>query len=309
MKSRKGGYKLVSLQFGELTTMTALAGLHASIENSHDKPLLISDIVINGERKNNAFAIAEKDGDAYIIKGVYGYDIKVNANDEIECEPIDDRDVTLEVTDIKALTKKQCEQLKCGDKVLKKTGNQKHLYVVTYKEHHVGMCLSYVDASIVETQSYDYTGNTWVYNSEDKTPLINIEGAESGTIVDALGLNGEGKLVKGTISGGGTKLYYHSIKIQYGSEYEVYNLEVVTNFSNPFTSISTQYGRYGLVFPVDNNFALFSRIINLANDTLTTLVIAPLLNLMYLDSTDNSVKVLITADIISATVTDTVTGL
>ena len=147
MKSRKGGYKLVSLQLVELTTMVALMGLYASIENSHDKPLLISDIIIDGERKNNLFCMVEKDGDEFIIKDVYGKDIKVNAQDEVEVTEGDYEDVTIEVTNIKALTKKQCEQLKCGDKVIKKTGNQRHLYVVTYKEHHVGMCLSYVDGS------------------------------------------------------------------------------------------------------------------------------------------------------------------
>lgn len=35
------------------------------------------------------------------------------------------------------------------------------------------------------------------------------DGAESGTIVDALGLDEDGKLVKGAVSGGGTKLYKH----------------------------------------------------------------------------------------------------
>ena len=240
MKTRKGGYKLVSLQLVELTTMTACDGLYDSIKNSHDKPLMITDIVINGERKNNAFAIAEKDGDAYVIKDVYGYDIKVDADNEVEVEEIDTRDVTLEVTNIKALTKAQCEKLKCGDKVLKKTGNQRHLYLVTYKEHHVGMCLSYVDASVVETQSYDYSGNTWVYNSEDKTPLIDVEGAESGTIVDALGLDAQGKLVKGT-AGGGTKLYRHEVVSSNSSARKLY---LINNISTPINIQKNQDGYY-----------------------------------------------------------------
>lgn len=39
-----------------------------------------------------------------------------------------------------------------------------------------------------------------------------VEGAQSGTIVDALGLNEDGELVKGAI-GGGTKLYKHTVSL------------------------------------------------------------------------------------------------
>lgn len=87
MKSRKGGYKLVSLQLVELTTMTALAGLYGAIVNSHDKPLLISDIVIDGERKNNVYCRAEKGTNKYTIKNVYGYDIEVTNADAVEVTP------------------------------------------------------------------------------------------------------------------------------------------------------------------------------------------------------------------------------
>ena len=207
-KSRKGGYKLVSLQFMELTTMTALDGLYGAIFNSHEKPLLISDIIINGEKKNDIYCVAIKEDGKFTIKDIYGYDLEVNADDEVIVTEGDDGDVTIEVNDIKALTDAQCNQLKCGDKVLKVTNGQKHLYLVTYKKAGEGMCLTYMDASVLETQSYDFSGGHWVYNSEDKMPLIDVEGAQSGTIVDALGLNAQGKLVKGAI-GGGTKLYKH----------------------------------------------------------------------------------------------------
>ena len=40
--------------------------------------------------------------------------------------------------------------------------------MVSYKKDDTGMCLTYADASVVETQSYDYTEGHWVYNSEDK---------------------------------------------------------------------------------------------------------------------------------------------
>ncbi len=81
-------------------------------------------------------------------------------------------DYNIEVTDIKALTTAQCEALQCGGVVIKVTGNQKHRYVVSYKEDKVGMCLTYTDASLVETVSYDYTEGNWVYNSTDSTSLV-----------------------------------------------------------------------------------------------------------------------------------------
>lgn len=75
------------------------------------------------------------------------------------------------ITDITKLTDDQCNALECGDVVLKKTGNQYHSYRVSYKEKNTGMCLTYVDATSVETISYDYTGGHWVYNSTDHTTL------------------------------------------------------------------------------------------------------------------------------------------
>lgn len=78
----------------------------------------------------------------------------------------------LEVSNITALTDDQINELKAGDVVVKKTGNQKHSYRVSYKEDNTGICLTYVDASVSETVSYDYTGGHWVYNSTDVTHLV-----------------------------------------------------------------------------------------------------------------------------------------
>ena len=77
----------------------------------------------------------------------------------------------LEVADIKALTTAQIEALKCGDVVIKNENGNKHTYVVSYKEHHVGICLTYTDCENVETVAYDYTDNAWVYNSTDVTHI------------------------------------------------------------------------------------------------------------------------------------------
>ena len=77
--------------------------------------------------------------------------------------------VAIEVTDITKLTDEQLDSLNVGDKVVKVTGTDKHLYVVTYKATTGGgICLSYFDAVNTETVSYDRTETGWAYNSTDK---------------------------------------------------------------------------------------------------------------------------------------------
>lgn len=78
----------------------------------------------------------------------------------------------IEVNDITALTGAQLDALEVGAKVAKKTGTAKHLYVVSYKDaENGGLCLTYTDASTVETVSYDHTESGWAYNSTDKTNI------------------------------------------------------------------------------------------------------------------------------------------
>ena len=75
----------------------------------------------------------------------------------------------IEVEDITALTGEQLDALEIGAKVAKKTGTAKHLYVVSYKDaENGGLCLTYTDASTVETVSYDHTESGWAYNSTDR---------------------------------------------------------------------------------------------------------------------------------------------
>lgn len=70
-------------------------------------------------------------------------------------------------SNMQSLSDDLLNSLRVGDVVQKKTGNQKHCYIVTYKEEKKGICLTYTDASCVETISYDYTDGHWVYNSKD----------------------------------------------------------------------------------------------------------------------------------------------
>lgn len=80
---------------------------------------------------------------------------------------------TAEASDITALTDEQLDGLQVGDRVAKKTGTAEHLYVVSYKDaENGGICLTYTDASVVETVSYDHTESGWAYNSTDVTPIL-----------------------------------------------------------------------------------------------------------------------------------------
>lgn len=74
----------------------------------------------------------------------------------------------VETDNVKALSNSQIDLLRCGDYLVKKDASGEHAYKVTYKSD-TGMCLTYMDASVIETQSYDKVDGNWVYNSEDKT--------------------------------------------------------------------------------------------------------------------------------------------
>ena len=81
-----------------------------------------------------------------------------------------DSAVPVEVEDITAIDGDILDSLNAGDKVVKVTGEQKHTYIVSYKGEGVGegLCLTYTDASVIETVSYDFTSEGWAYNSTDK---------------------------------------------------------------------------------------------------------------------------------------------
>lgn len=86
-------------------------------------------------------------------------------------------DTKVKVADVKNIDGAIIEQLKCGDIVIKEDASDEHAYVVTFKSE-TGMCITYTDASCVETQSYDKSGDDWVYNSEDKSNLpVNVPNA------------------------------------------------------------------------------------------------------------------------------------
>jgi len=69
--------------------------------------------------------------------------------------------------EIESLPQELLESLDCGDTIVKRTGNMKHLYRVSYKEAGVGLCFTYCACGYIETISYDKTDGVWVFNSKD----------------------------------------------------------------------------------------------------------------------------------------------
>ena len=109
----------------------------------------------------------------------------------------------LEVSDVKALSNSQIDLLRCGDYLVKKDASGEHAYKVTFKSD-TGMCITYHDASVIETQSYDKVDGVWVYNSEDKTP----------NLLDAQTENDVKALVEGGALENAKPIYCHPIHIE-----------------------------------------------------------------------------------------------
>lgn len=130
----------------------------------------------------------------------------------------------VECENVKALSDDQISLLRCGDYLVKKDASGEHAYKVTFKSD-TGMCLTYYDASVIETQSYDKVGGHWVYNSEDKTPNLldtaTKEDIEGGTLDNA------------------KPIYEHSIVAKSDDYKEGVMCAILTNSPTPFTNVSS----------------------------------------------------------------------
>ena len=152
MIKRNGGFTIIDL------TSNVYEQALKCLKLKGDKVITIFD----GNDLYYANGIKEVDGDIIINTSNIQYAINKDGVTS-----------TKDISDLTALTTSQCNALNVGVIINKKTSNQYHSYRVSYKEDKVGMCLTYVDASVVETISYDYTGGKWVYNSTDTTSLGN----------------------------------------------------------------------------------------------------------------------------------------
>ena len=140
---------------------------------------------------------------------------------------------------IENLSDEDLNNLKAGDIVLKETGEQKHTYIVTYKQENHGICLSYFDAGYLETISYDYTNGHWVFNSKDVVEVQ--EKLVSGTNIKTIG--GQSILGSGNLDiSGGTKLYKHTLRVSIEVEpdvYDNYDFDIVSIRSIAYSDLST----------------------------------------------------------------------
>lgn len=82
MKNFKGGYKIVSLELKDITSGFTLKGLYNALKDSYSKPILVSEIVMDGTKKNDAYTIVSKSGTSYVIE-VYGQILTVATNDAV----------------------------------------------------------------------------------------------------------------------------------------------------------------------------------------------------------------------------------
>ena len=144
------------------------------------------------------------------------------------------------VTDIKNIPSATIKKLDCGDIVLKKDSSGLHAYIVSFR-NATGICLTYTDASCIETQSYDKVGQNWVYNSEDKTP----------NLLDAQTENDVKALIEGGTIENAKPLYFHPISIIItGTNIGYFTLFIINNSSTAFTGstlinyIKNTSGRY-----------------------------------------------------------------
>lgn len=78
--------------------------------------------------------------------------------------------LVIQTDDVEKLSQEACEELKCGDVVVKHTVESGkdlyHTYQVSHKQA-TGLCFSYFAAGYLETISYDKIDGVWTFNSKD----------------------------------------------------------------------------------------------------------------------------------------------
>lgn len=150
MRTLNGGYAMLYLDD---------INLYEKVSNLDiDKPLLIYDV--NGLPFYARFF--KKDSNKVAIGTSNGVVVIKSDNTIIR---------STNVVDITNVPTELLEALEAGDIVIKKTTNQYHSYRVSYKEVGQGIILTYADATTVESISYDWSTNKFVYNSTDHTTL------------------------------------------------------------------------------------------------------------------------------------------
>lgn len=83
-KNFKGGYKIVSLNGNDLASGDSfvVSGLYENLVNSYKKPILVTEIVIDGEKQQDSFAVVKQSDGGYKID-VYDYALTVTSEDSV----------------------------------------------------------------------------------------------------------------------------------------------------------------------------------------------------------------------------------
>ena len=83
-KNFKGGYKIVSLNNNDLASGDSFVvnGLYENLVNSYKKPILVTEIVIDGEKQQDSFAVVKQSDGGYKID-VYDYALTVTSEDSV----------------------------------------------------------------------------------------------------------------------------------------------------------------------------------------------------------------------------------
>lgn len=146
-----------------------------------------------------------------------------------------DLQVKYEVENIKAIPSDILNEVKCCDVIAKKTGEQYHCYIVTYKQENAGICLTYFDASVVETQSYDYVTDAWVYNSEDKTVIIYTGG--TGINVNNGQISADTTVLQEKLTAGNGIDITGNVVSSTAAAVYTHHITVGANFTNKYASV------------------------------------------------------------------------
>lgn len=88
-KNFKGGYKIVSLNGNDLASGDSFVvnGLYENLVNSYKKPILVTEIVIDGEKQQDSFAVVKQSDGGYTID-VYGYALTVTSEDAVSISEV-----------------------------------------------------------------------------------------------------------------------------------------------------------------------------------------------------------------------------
>lgn len=79
-----GGYKIIDLKNKSITTTgVTIDGIYKEIEGSYRKPLLLTNIVINGVKKNDAFINVVFQTSIYKFS-LYGYSWEINSSNVVK---------------------------------------------------------------------------------------------------------------------------------------------------------------------------------------------------------------------------------